>query len=91
MQKKEGFLFFIVLYVDDFLITSNSVAGLRSIKSTLNKAFAMTDFRTVKTVHWHRSKSKYFEYHDLIVHVFIRHGKDISHGRLQGDSLSLSI
>ena len=43
MQKKEGFSFFIVLYVDDFLITSNSVAGLRSIKLALNKEITMTD------------------------------------------------
>ena len=33
----------IVLYVDDLLITSNYVAGLRSINSALNKAFSMND------------------------------------------------
>ena len=33
----------IVLYVDDFLITSISVARLRSIKSALDKAFAIID------------------------------------------------
>ena len=43
MQKKEDSLLLIVLYVDDLLITSSSNAGLRSIKSSLNKAFAMTD------------------------------------------------
>ena len=43
MQKKEGSLVLILLYVYDFLITSNSDAGLRSMKSSLNKAFAMTD------------------------------------------------
>ena len=43
MKKKEGFLLLVVLYVDDLLITSSSVAGLSSIKSALNKAFAMFD------------------------------------------------
>ena len=43
MQKKEGSLLLIVLYVDDLLIPSSSVVGLRSIKSPLNKAFAITD------------------------------------------------
>ena len=42
-MKKEGFFLLVVLYVDDFLITSSSVAGLSSIKYSLNKAFAMTD------------------------------------------------
>ena len=42
MQKKEGSLLLIVLYMDDFLITSISAAGLRSIESALNKAFTMT-------------------------------------------------
>ena len=31
------------MYVDELLITSGSVAGLRSIKSSLNKAIAMND------------------------------------------------
>ena len=48
MQKKEGFLLLIVLYVDDLLITSSSVVGLRSIKSSLNKAFTMTDLRLLR-------------------------------------------
>ena len=43
MQKKEGLLLLIVIYVDDLLITSSFAAGLRSIKSAMNKAFAMTD------------------------------------------------
>ena len=43
MKKKEGFLILVVLYVDELLITSSSVAGLRSIKLALNKAFAMTE------------------------------------------------
>ena len=43
MQKKDGFFLLIVLYVDDLFITSSYVARLRSIKSSLNKAFAMTD------------------------------------------------
>ena len=43
MKKKEGFLLLVVLYVDDLLITSSSVAGLSSIKSALNKAFSMND------------------------------------------------
>ena len=43
MQKKEGSLLLIVLYVDDLLMTNNSVAGLRSIKLALNKALAMND------------------------------------------------
>ena len=42
MKKKEGFLLLVVLYVDDLLIISNSAVGLSSIKSSLNKAFAMT-------------------------------------------------
>ena len=33
----------VVLYVDDFLITSSAAAGLSNIKSALNKEFAMTD------------------------------------------------
>ena len=37
MQKKDGSLLLIVLYVDDLLITSSSVSILRSIKSSLNK------------------------------------------------------
>ena len=43
MQKKEGFFLLIVSYVDDLLIASSSAAGLRSIKSALNKGFAMTN------------------------------------------------
>ena len=43
MQKKEGSLLLIVFYVDELLITSRSDAGLRSIRSSLNKSFAMTD------------------------------------------------
>ena len=43
MQKKEGSLLLILLYVDDFLITSSSASRLSSIKSALNKAFAMID------------------------------------------------
>ena len=43
MEKKEGSLLFIVLYVDDLLITSSSAAGLSNIKSALNKSFSMTD------------------------------------------------
>ena len=34
MQQKAGFLLLIVLYVDDFLITSGSAARLRGIKSS---------------------------------------------------------
>ena len=33
----------VVLYVDDLLITSSSVAGLNSIKSDLDKTFAMNE------------------------------------------------
>ena len=43
MQKKEGSLILIVLYVGDLFITRSSAAGLRSIKYALNKAFAMID------------------------------------------------
>ena len=43
MKKKEGFFLLVVLYVDELLITRSFVVGLRSIKSTLNKAFTMTD------------------------------------------------
>ena len=43
MQKKEGSLVLIVLYVYDFLITSSSDARLRNIKASLNKSFAMAD------------------------------------------------
>ena len=43
MKKKEGFLLLVVLHVDEFLITSISTAGLRSITFSLNKAFAMND------------------------------------------------
>ena len=43
MKKKHGFVLIFVLYVDEFLITSSSVAGLRSIKSSLNKAFDVSD------------------------------------------------
>ena len=43
MQKKEGYFLLIVLYVDELLITSSYVVGLRSIKSAQNKAFTMTD------------------------------------------------
>ena len=43
MKKKEGLLFLVVLYVDDLIITSSSVAGLGSIKYDLNKSFAMND------------------------------------------------
>ena len=52
MNKKEGLLFLVVLYVYDLIITSSSIVGLSSIKSALNKAFNMNDLvRTVKTVH----------------------------------------
>ena len=37
MKKKEGLLLLVVLYVDDLLITSSSIVGLSSIKSSLNK------------------------------------------------------
>ena len=43
MKKNEGLILLVLLYVDDFLITSSSAAGLRSIKSTLNQSFTMTD------------------------------------------------
>ena len=43
MQKKEELLLFIVLYVYEFLITTISVVGLRSIKFDLNKAFDVTN------------------------------------------------
>ena len=43
MQKKEGLFLLSVLYVDDFLITSSSVARLSKIKFSLNKAFTMID------------------------------------------------
>ena len=33
----------IVLYVDDFFITSGSATRLRGIKSTLSEAFSMID------------------------------------------------
>ena len=39
---KGGFLLFIVLYVDDFLITGGSSTGLREIKPSLRKEFSMT-------------------------------------------------
>ena len=42
-NKIETFLLLIVLYVDEFLITSSSVAGLRNINSALKKEFAMSD------------------------------------------------
>ena len=42
-ENKGGFLFFIVPYVDDFLITSGSSVGLRGIKSALIEVFCMTD------------------------------------------------
>ena len=42
-ENKGGFLFFIVPYVDDFLITSGSSVGLRGIKSALSEAFSMND------------------------------------------------
>ena len=42
MQQRKGSLLLIVLYVDDFLITSISSTGLRSIKSALSKAFPVT-------------------------------------------------
>ena len=38
----------IVLYVDDLLITSNSIVGLRSIKLALNKEFAMTNLALLR-------------------------------------------
>ena len=37
MKNKDGFLLLVVLDVDELLITSSYVVGLRSIKSTLNK------------------------------------------------------
>ena len=43
MQQKWGLLLIIILYVDDLLITTSSVAILRGIKSNLNEAFSMTD------------------------------------------------
>ena len=43
LKKKEGLFRLFVLYVDELLITSSSAAGLKSIKSNLNKAFTMTD------------------------------------------------
>ena len=43
MKKKEGFFLLVVLYVDDLLITSSSATELSSIKSGLNKAFAMNE------------------------------------------------
>ena len=48
MKKKEGLFLLVVFYVDDFLITSRSAAGLSSIKSTLNKAFSMTDLALLR-------------------------------------------
>ena len=48
MQKKEGSLLLIVLYVDDLLITGSSVSRLRIIKSTLNKAFTVTDLGLIR-------------------------------------------
>ena len=72
MQKKEGLLLLIVLYVDDLLITSNSTAGLRSIKSSLKKAFAMTDLGMLRQFIG-LSKSKDFKNHDLIVQILIKH------------------
>ena len=43
LQQKGGFLLLIFLYVNNFLVTSGSAAGLRDIKSSLSKAFSMTD------------------------------------------------
>ena len=43
MQKKGDCLLLIVFYVDEFLITGGSPAGLRVIKSTLRKCFSMID------------------------------------------------
>ena len=41
-RKRDPFLL-IFLYVDDLIITSGSVAGLRRIKSYLSKEFSMID------------------------------------------------
>ena len=43
MQKKEGSLLLIVLYVDDLLTTNSSVVELGSIKSDLKKTFFLTN------------------------------------------------
>ena len=43
MKMKEGLFLLVLLYVDDFLITSSSTTRLSKIKYALNKAFAMTD------------------------------------------------
>ena len=42
-KKEEGLLLLVVLYVDDLLISNNSVTGLSNIKSGLNKEFTMND------------------------------------------------
>ena len=91
MQKKDGSLLLIVLYVDDFLITSSSVAGLRSNNSALNKALTMTDLGLLRqfiglevsqnTSGIMISQSRYSSYMLKIFHM----------GGLQGSAVSFSI
>ena len=48
LQKHDGHLIIIVLYVDDLLITGSTVASISAIKIALHNAFEMSDLGLLK-------------------------------------------
>ena len=48
LQQSDGHLIIIVLYVDDLLITSSTVASISTIKTALHNAFEMSDLGLLK-------------------------------------------
>ena len=48
LQQYDGHLIIIVLYVDDLLITSSTVASISVIKTALHNAFEMSDLGLLK-------------------------------------------
>ena len=76
MKKKEEFFLLVVLYVGDLLITNSFAVGLSSIKSALNKAFAMTDLGLLRQfigLEVSQNNLGIMKIHDLTVHIFITH------------------
>ena len=48
LQKYDGHIIIIILYVDDLLITGSTVASISTIKTALHNAFEMSDLRLLK-------------------------------------------
>ena len=50
LQKNDGHIIIIFLYVDELLITGSTIASISAIKIALHNAFEMSDLRLLKKI-----------------------------------------